>query len=535
MYKNNYKIISAFISLLLLVTTVSNAESIPTPLAVGGANCQQTSGYDVIIIGAGMSGLTAAKELNHLGRSVLILEASSRIGGRADAVNVPLYGDNRNVPIDFGASWIHGVSTNPLTGMVDAMGFKRSRTNLDAPYFIKNKRATVAENKLFEDASQSLEDSMTIAAARAQAEELLINSICEKDKTICAQANNQLRLTSDFTEKYLPKEKKYNEILDLVKANSGPLENAAEFKLTSVVDSAEFASGEDDLLEQSVGGFVKEYGNNVPVCLNSPVVDVQYNKAGVLIKVKAGTLYQGKRALITVSTGVLNKELINFNPPLPQWKKIAYQSLPMGNFQKIIMPLKSNAYIAEKNNSWVLYKGPVGKNEQGLAEKYNKSVKQEKNRVMGFLIKPFGYPLVIGFFGGEWAEIFEQECKGQVTTSGKVQACDKVAVATATQALSNIFDNKGSRIDDLIDEENIQVTRWSLEPYTLGAYSFSLPGKWQMREQLAKPIGIEEDGQGPKRLFFSGEAASKPIYNGSLAGAYQTGLEAARDINQSLN
>jgi len=64
--------------------------------------------YDVIVIGAGISGLAAADALTQLGYDVVVLEAKERIGGRLWT------DDTKGIPLDLGASWIHGVKYNPL-------------------------------------------------------------------------------------------------------------------------------------------------------------------------------------------------------------------------------------------------------------------------------------------------------------------------------------------------------------------------------------------------------------------------------------
>src|SRR5687767_1098313 len=59
---------------------------------------------DIIIIGAGASGLMAAKELSEKGLSVLVLEADSRIGGRIHTMNDPEF----PLPLELGAEFVHG-------------------------------------------------------------------------------------------------------------------------------------------------------------------------------------------------------------------------------------------------------------------------------------------------------------------------------------------------------------------------------------------------------------------------------------------
>ena len=59
---------------------------------------------DVLVVGAGAAGLAAAAELTRAGRSVLIVEARDRIGGRCDTRRLP----GVAVPVELGAEFIHG-------------------------------------------------------------------------------------------------------------------------------------------------------------------------------------------------------------------------------------------------------------------------------------------------------------------------------------------------------------------------------------------------------------------------------------------
>ena len=92
----------------------------------------------VIIVGAGISGLSAAKKLHEKGFKVKILEAQDRIGGRLST--------NRSLGIAFdeGASWIHGIDGNPITtlaqqsGMTTAFTDDESRKSYDIGGVLRN-------------------------------------------------------------------------------------------------------------------------------------------------------------------------------------------------------------------------------------------------------------------------------------------------------------------------------------------------------------------------------------------------------------
>ncbi|NLB48148.1 MAG: FAD-dependent oxidoreductase, partial [Microbacteriaceae bacterium] len=71
---------------------------------------------DVLVIGAGVSGLTAAKLLQQAGRRVVVLEARDRIGGRTHSLR-----EGARVT-DLGASWIHGIVNSPVYDAARSFG-----------------------------------------------------------------------------------------------------------------------------------------------------------------------------------------------------------------------------------------------------------------------------------------------------------------------------------------------------------------------------------------------------------------------------
>jgi monoamine oxidase len=66
---------------------------------------------------------------------VTVLEARNRIGGRLDTHRNLVQGEHEDIPIDFGASWIHGVDpSNPIVSLAETAQARLEATNSDVIY-----------------------------------------------------------------------------------------------------------------------------------------------------------------------------------------------------------------------------------------------------------------------------------------------------------------------------------------------------------------------------------------------------------------
>src|SRR5271154_5608094 len=74
----------------------------------------------VVVVGAGIAGLTVARALTLAGVDCVVLEGRDRLGGRLHTVDLAGW------PVDMGGSWIHMPVGNPLASLADAVGVSRS-------------------------------------------------------------------------------------------------------------------------------------------------------------------------------------------------------------------------------------------------------------------------------------------------------------------------------------------------------------------------------------------------------------------------
>jgi monoamine oxidase len=459
----------------------------PQPQAQPQPQMQQR--YDVIIVGAGMAGLTAARTLTESGRRVVVLEAQDRIGGRG------LTDETFGVPLDDGGAWLHGIHGNPLVEMAEDRGFKHVATNTDVTatgyvYIGNHRLCKKGEDKTRPDCKgKEKKDELERFAEAFEAFEIAVTEAAVKGEDKAADA-------------YLPKETQYSPYLALIKASSGPLESAAELEESGAIDVAMFDSSDDHFITKGFGAFVVKLGeearqSGAPILTEMPVTSINYEDSGkVVVGTSKGQSFEGRKVLMTVSTGVLSstdpKNRIEFKPALPPGKRAAIAALPMGVMNKIIMKFNKDIFGDVTPNSWALHEDA------------------KSHEVMAFVLKPLGAPIAVGFYGGEQAKRYEKD--------------DSAALDHAKLALRDMF---GPRVDsELVSSPPPRITHWHANPWTFGSYSAAQPNGSQMHKEMGKPV----EG----RVFFAGEACSMASHNGAFSGAYESAIRASLELLKAL-
>src|SRR3954470_10374872 len=81
------------------------------------------SEVDVAIIGAGAAGLGAARALENSGRSIIVLEARNRIGGRGHTILAA-----PDITFDLGCGWLHSADQNSFVKIAEQLNIEIDKT-----------------------------------------------------------------------------------------------------------------------------------------------------------------------------------------------------------------------------------------------------------------------------------------------------------------------------------------------------------------------------------------------------------------------
>ena len=308
-------------------------DGLPTPATVNSQKLVENEEYDVIIIGAGFAGLTAARELSLRGRKVLIVEARDRIGGRTFTAQL----ENQNFEI--GGTWIHWSQPHvwteitryglSLTESKGAAAGDRMSVLLDNGTRLKE--GSLAEYWLgMAKAMEKYSDVdgvqgrtvMPLPHTPFAASELVQNY----DKLSMKDRVNEVFNSSDDNEEI------NQMVLSLLSMNmqgdiaeGGFIDHLRWWALGDYDTSRMFDKLGRYKIKQGTSALAQAILSDcqkVTLLLSTPILSIDRTSGNsVLVRTQTGQLIKGRTAVVTVPFNVLRN--IEFNPPLENKRKEA--------------------------------------------------------------------------------------------------------------------------------------------------------------------------------------------------------------------
>lgn len=270
----------------------------------GSAN--PNSHLDVIVIGAGVSGLAAAKTLAERGLRVKVIEASEKVGGRVRTNH------DLGIPFDQGASWIHGVSKNPITELAQKSGaesYELSEANSNI--------FDVGGTKYSHDAFDKVEDEYY----------QLIGALSEEGD-LGVSFETALK---EFDPEWLDDRLKRFFLSTFLTFDTGDLN-----KLSSInYDEGEVYGGPEKIITNGYEHIPMYLAEGLDVALNEQVSGVNHSAQSVTVTTSSGVL-RASHAIVTVPLGVLKGGGITFDPPLPDSKTKAIEAVGFNCVDKFV-------------------------------------------------------------------------------------------------------------------------------------------------------------------------------------------------------
>ena len=375
---------------------------------------------DVLVIGAGLAGLACAQRLRSAGRRVLVLEARERLGGRLWTVR------RQGVPIELGASWLHGIDNNPLHHLITRELGLPLRVSAD-----QNRLTIGPDGRPWTSARTTQADAWLASLAR-RAEQ---------------QAGPDQPL-SRWLPPQLSPDQRFTLIADVVHELGAEL---AEIAADAPLGDGQPLLGPDALVPDGLDRLVQSLAAGLEIRRSEPVRQIQHSSGGVRVRTASGLIYQAQQLCCTVPLGVLKAGSISFDPPLPPPKQQAIAGLGMGLLDKIVLVFPQRFW---QEASWIRNDGSV----PGLWSEWLD------------LTPLIGRPALMGFNAAETAKRLSRQPDADLLASamGQLQRCfPQVEIPAPVDLLR---------------------TSWADDPYALGSYSFPAVGASpELRQELARP------------------------------------------------
>lgn len=425
--------------------------------------------YDTIVIGAGMSGVTAARMLVDAGASVLVLEARDRVGGRMNTDRTAGF------PVDLGASWVHGIEGSRLWDLVQA---------LDIPtieYTVGSFQAGGRPIENFDGEGRPMDAASTTQWVDdvASADRLLVEEIA---------ASSPGDTYLDVTERALDRSgfapERIDEIREFFRHRVEEQCGAWIGDLDAHGLDEDAIDGDEVIFPRGYDELPRRIAHGLDIRVNSVVTRVTRADDGIVVSTENGE-FSTRSALVTVPLGVLKAGAIDFVPPLPDTVAAPVSRLGMGVFNKIFIQFPERFW---DESSYVLR--ALGEAGEHWHSWYDVSAVSGLPTLLTFAAGPFGRRM---------QDLPDDEIVADVVAALHALYGDSVGAPTAHW-----------------------ITRWGHDPFSKGSYSHLATGaSHHDHDDAAGPV----DGV----LHFAGEATwgDEPA---TVGAAYYSGHRAAERI-----
>ncbi len=305
--------------------------------------------YDVIIVGAGAAGIAAARRLHDAGKRVILLEARSRIGGRAWTIAAAGFS------LDLGCGWLHSADRNPWSGIASELKLSIDKT--PPPWT----RPSLPVGFAIED---QREFRLALDAFYDRVEE-----VAQTGKDVAAS-------------ECLPRDGRWNALIGTVATFIA----GAEWDKVSTIDLHRYAdTGVNWRVTDGYGHLIAQYAEGLDIVPDCPVQRIDHSSRDLRVETARGTM-TADAVIVTVPSALIAQEAIVFAPPLPE-KVDAAAQLPLGHDDKLFLSL-THADEFEKDSRL------FGRTDRTGTGAYH--------------MRPFGRPLIECYYGGSLAETLER-------------------------------------------------------------------------------------------------------------------------------